>query len=315
MNRLNLATISLLFLALITAPASAIGQPPVKEKRLQGTVGKGMEYIKVAAPSIGTDRMVEVGISAPGKNLRKPLLVVIFLHGWGENAYSWEKLGGPAALDPLISSGQTPAMIIVAPDGGNSNWVNWHNGEARWEDFLTKDLPAALRTRFQVTHFAVIGTSMGGEAALRLALKFPTQFQCAAALSAAIHPADPDNLPLWAKQGFSQMPELKKQFGFPMDNEFWRSNNVMYLASVMPRPSDTKLRIFFDVGRDDHLGFVATNAQLSSILSSQGIPHVFGLRPGGHGNGFYRANLKSSLRAIGDCFNDSKAQPQVIPQK
>ncbi|MFX0577952.1 alpha/beta hydrolase [Nocardia nepalensis] len=92
-------------------------------------------------------------------------------------------------------------VTLVFPVGGRSSfYTDWYrpsstNGQAttyRWETFLTEELPAFLQ-QFGVsrTNDAIIGPSMGGNAALILAGHHRDQFKFAGSFSGFVHPTFP----------------------------------------------------------------------------------------------------------------------------
>ncbi|NLG55190.1 MAG: esterase family protein [Rhodococcus sp.] len=91
---------------------------------------------------------------------------------------------------------------VVMPVGGQSSfysdWVapsntNGQKVTYKWETFLTKNLPNALRNElgFSSTRNGVIGISMGGSAALTLAAYYPKQFNYAGSLSGYLNVSAP----------------------------------------------------------------------------------------------------------------------------
>ncbi|MEU7630871.1 alpha/beta hydrolase family protein [Nocardia sp. NPDC049220] len=94
-------------------------------------------------------------------------------------------------------------VTLVFPVGGRSSfYTDWYrpsstNRQAttyKWETFLTQELPAFLQ-RFGVsrTNNAIVGASMGGNAALMLAGHHRDQFTFAGSFSGFVHPT----FPLW----------------------------------------------------------------------------------------------------------------------
>ncbi|MFQ6398121.1 alpha/beta hydrolase [Nocardia sp. KC 131] len=94
-------------------------------------------------------------------------------------------------------------VTMVFPVGGRSSfYADWYrpsstNGQAttyKWETFLTSELPAFLE-RYGVsrTNNAIVGASMGGNAALTLAGRHRDQFKFAGSFSGFVHPT----YPLW----------------------------------------------------------------------------------------------------------------------
>src|ERR1035438_2586338 len=88
---------------------------------------------------------------------------------------------------------QYPArgLILVMPAGDSSYYVNAAlKPEDRYGDYLVHDLIADVETRFPAAggreNRAVIGVSMGGYAAIYLALSRPDLFFFAGAISPAI---------------------------------------------------------------------------------------------------------------------------------
>ncbi|ONM48068.1 alpha/beta hydrolase [Nocardia donostiensis] len=96
-------------------------------------------------------------------------------------------------------------VTLVFPVGGRSSfYADWYrpshtNGQKityKWETFLTEELPAFLAGYgVSRTNNAVVGASMGGNAALILAAYHRDQFKFAGSFSGFVHPT----FPLWSE--------------------------------------------------------------------------------------------------------------------
>ncbi|MEV6430876.1 alpha/beta hydrolase family protein [Nocardia sp. NPDC051463] len=94
-------------------------------------------------------------------------------------------------------------VTLVFPVGGHSSfYTDWYRPSStnrqtttyKWETFLTQELPAFLQ-QYGVsrTNNAIVGASMGGNAALTLAGHHRDQFKFAGSFSGFVHPT----YPLW----------------------------------------------------------------------------------------------------------------------
>lgn len=112
------------------------------------------------------------------------LPLVLLLHGGGGDFRDWSNYS---------DAGQYAAkgMVLVMPEGKSSYYMNaaLHPNE-RYEDYIVRDLMADVESRFPVVqdraHYAIVGVSMGGFAAIKLALTRPDLFAFAGAISPAI---------------------------------------------------------------------------------------------------------------------------------
>ena len=243
---------------------------------------------------------VQVLVFAPA---RRADAAVVFLHGVGGSDASWENLDGPAVLQSLERQ-SGPAVAVVAVAGDSLGWPEHRDGSVSWETFLLEELPAYLRSEFgsqiSPSRIAYMGVSAGGVKALAMAFRRPSDLRCIAAHSPAIQPDDPADLPAWAA-GWEGWRPL---YGLPIELDIWQAYNPIHLASQVPADSLRTLRMYFDVGAEDHLGFQVTSGQLSAALAARGVPHIFAVREGGHGSEFNRANLPRSLRFLIECLGD-----------
>lgn len=262
------------------------------------------DYIEVDSEALGKD--VRVGIYLPDgyhedEDVRYPTLY--FLHGMRGSERKWESRGIPEQLDELIESGKVGPMIVVCPNGENSMYVNWKNGEADWADFIWGDLVTSIdgtyRTIADRSGRGITGDSMGGYGALNIAFHHPDVFGSVSAHSAAIYPVDPADLPEWVLRMADRWSPV---FGSPVDVENWKQNNPLHLAETLDDEALKSLAIYFDCGNTDRYGFDSSNVDLSSILDDRGIPHEFHLRDGGHGREYFEEYVSESLAFHGRAF-------------
>ncbi|WP_442790840.1 alpha/beta hydrolase [Nocardia sp. NBC_01327] len=112
-------------------------------------------------------------------------------------------------------------VTLVFPVGGHSSfYTDWYrpsstNHQAttyKWETFLTKELPAFL-AKYGVsrTNDAIVGASMGGNAALILAAHHRNQFRFAGSFSGFLHPT----FPLW---GEAMRAAMRDEGNFDVDD-------------------------------------------------------------------------------------------------
>jgi S-formylglutathione hydrolase FrmB len=273
--------------ALVTLLALA-GRPGAAEVR-PGTfhseaLGRDVAYV------------VDLPASYDGSGGRK-YPVVYALHGLFEGSGFWERRGLAPILARLRESAAVPDFLVVAPDGGNSFFVDSPTG--RYEDMVTKDLVAHVEATFSVIPGrkgrALLGVSMGGYAALHMAFDQPGLFAAVATHSAMLLERIPS-----AEQGAGRwhMAAFNKVFGDPIDLALWAENDPLAGA----RKVDPKAvpALFLDCGAEDRYGLASGHREIHRILDERGIAHSFELPPGDHGYEFVRARLEASLRFLAD---------------
>lgn len=264
------------------------------------------------SPALG--RTVNYGVFLPkeyetpeAKERRYPLL--LWLHGMFEDHRRFGVRGGAQVLDRMVGAGDLPAVVFVTANGDRASfYVNGKDTEA-YEDLIVKDLLAHLGQTYRIAESreqrAILGVSMGGFGALKIALKHPELFGTVAAHSAAILPPDPDNLgPRFKRMlesDFGRRMGLDRIYGNPIDKAKWRAENPIALAETIAKDQVRGLQIYFDCGSADRYEFDETNLALHEALDKRGIAHTWKLVDGGgHGweSGYNGKCLPESLAFV-----------------
>lgn len=218
--------------------------------------------------------------------------VVYALHGLFESAQFWERRGLASILEDLWARRAVPEFVLVAVDGGNSFFVNSPLG--RYEDLVTSDAisfaEASYRVRPGRGARGLLGISMGGYAALRIALRHPELFSAAASHSAMLLLAPPRS-ELAADP--HQLAAFARVFGEPPDLALWKENDPLEWAKRADARSAPALS--FDCGDHDRYGLASGHEELHRRLLARDIAHQFSLRPGDHGYEYVRSVLSASL--------------------
>jgi len=278
--------------ALVLAAAVA-GVPAAAEVR----------YDTFRSPSLGRDvgYAVQLPPSYGGGDRRYPVLYV--LHGLFEGPDFWEERGLPKILEDLWRSRTVPEMVVVAVDGDNSFFLNGPLGA--YEDLVTRDIVARVEATYRVVRGrdgrALLGISMGGYAALRIALSQPEAYRAVAAHSAMVLDAVPSAA---AGAGSGHMAAFHRAFGDPIDAALWSASDPLTLAAKAdPRRTPA---LYFDCGAEDRYGLFKGNEELHRRLQARGVPHTFSLLPGNHGYEYVRSVLGHSLRFIADALGSER---------
>ena len=185
-------------------------------------------------------------------------------------------------------------LIVVTPEGGNSWYLNWHEGDReRWEDYVVRDLIADVDARFRTdarreSRF-IAGLSMGGYGALRLALKHPGRFAFAGSLSGAF------NITRLETYGWTEAlrDEHRRAFG-PMGSER-RAQEDLFTLAKNAAPAGLPF-LYVDCGADDL--FLPGNRELAAILQEKKIAYEYRETPGTHNWAYWDRQVVGILDAI-----------------
>lgn len=273
--------------------------------------------------SEAVDRDVDYGIYLPigyddAANAAKDYPLVIWLHGMHEDHVRFHRRGGAPVLDQAVTEGKLPPCVFVTPNGGRTSMYFNRQGQ-RWEDLITKDLLAHLEATYRVRkdrdQRAILGVSMGGMAALRIAFTQPELFGVVGAHSSAVFPEDPDQIPPRLKEYALKRIGLDEVFGDPIQKEPWQKANPLCIALQLEPEALRGLRIYFDAGTEDRYGFVQGNELLHEALEKKRIEHTWRrIEGGGHswGSNFEHATLPHSFAAVGEAFAAGTARGRAL---
>jgi S-formylglutathione hydrolase FrmB len=257
-----------------------------------GTLTAEVRTERFRSAALGREVGVAVHLPPSYAEGKKVYPVIYALHGLFESSAFWERRALAADLDALWARKAVPEFVVVAVDGGNSFFVNSPAGA--YEDLVTRDLPAwaesSYRVRRERAGRALFGVSMGGYAALRIALSHPDLYAAAATHSAMLLAAPPRP---GQGAGSHQLAAFARVFGEPPDLDLWRANDPLEWARKAPVRGLPALS--FDCGDRDRYGLAAGHEELHRRLLARGIPHEFALHPGDHGYEYVHSVLPSSL--------------------
>jgi len=262
--------------------------------------------------SKSVDRRMPFGIYLPSDyddkaNAEKQWPLVIWLHGMFEDHMRFHRRGGAVELDKAVTAGKLPPCIFVTANGGRTSmYVN--REDEKWEDLISKDLLSHVCENYRVgkarEQRAIMGISMGGMGALRIAFSHPELFGAVGAHSSAVFAEDPDNLPPNLKKYATRLG-LDEVFGNPIKKEPWEKANPVCIANKVALADLKKLNIYFDAGTNDRYGFADGNKLLHDCLKKREVDHTWRLIDGGGhswGNRFQYETLPYSFEFVGNMF-------------
>lgn len=228
----------------------------------------------------------------------KPLHVLYFLHGLGQDSESLFNDALWNLVDNLKQEKKIGEFVIVTPDAGRSFYINSKDGRSRYEDFFLREFIPAMEKKYHLSRSregrAISGISMGGYGALRFAFEHPEMFSSVSAHSAALIEELPKGAGQAGMGGF-----VGPAFGRPLDTAYWKKESPFVFA----RSAGLRgLNIYFDCGDQDQYGFEAGAEQLHKLLTARKVPHEFHIYSGGHDWRYFSQHLPASLEFASRSF-------------
>lgn len=274
----------LLLLAALAVTVAVAAFAFLAVRQLRAPLPPGVRALTLESAALGRTMPVQAWVP-PGTREDAALPVVVLLHGAGGDEATWfagTLAGGGLRVDEvaatLIAEGRIPPVVLVAPAIDDSYGVDSPPAADRWDHgaydrYLRDELLPALPDLLPVTGVPsrtfVAGLSMGGFAALHLALRDPASFGGVAALSPA----------LWV-----EIPPDRAWIQAPGGDR--AGHDPLELARTAPIDG---IRLFLGRGDRDDEWIVEGTDTLAERLAERGRDAGPRIVPGGHEAATWRA--------------------------
>jgi S-formylglutathione hydrolase FrmB len=239
------------------------------------------------------------------KESNKKYPVLYFLHGLGENEQTLMRSGGWGLIEDLQREHKVGDLLMVAPEGRGSFFINSADGRNPYSDFLISEFLPYVETHYRVVRNrksrGITGLSMGGYGALRLAFAHPELFGSVSAQSPALITETLDQLNADLKNAGPLTQLLGSVFGNPIDAPHWKQNNPFVLARKNQIQIKTQA-IYINCGDRDEYGFAIGASQMHKQLLSEGIRHEFHLYSGRHSADYFLSHLGETIQFHWNAF-------------
>ena len=213
--------------------------------------------------------------------------VLYLLHGLGGSYTDWTTRSNVAEYS------RTLPLIIVMPDAGNQWYTNAADGSARFEDYMTTDLPADVVKKYRTVNSrygrAIAGLSMGGYGALKLALKRPAAFAMVGSFSGAFGATRAGELERLI--GGVEAERMQKIFG-PAGSRTREENDVFTLAAAL-KPAAAPY-VYIDCGIADN-SLIAANREVVVALHKAGVAYEYHEVGGAHTWDYWDRRIREFL--------------------
>lgn len=243
--------------------------PPSEKERVEGVTHRAFR-------SEAMRRDIGYNIYLPPQYAAQPerrFPVVHHLHGRTDSEST--HLYNLRLLVEAVRSGQMPpAICVYAYAGRLSFFMDWKDGSVKSESAvleLVRHVDATFRTQADRAHRGLIGWSMGGWGALKLAFRRPELFSAAVSLSG----------------GFLTIEEMHEivegtfESTFGSDADCYAANSPLTLAFSRSPVVRDRLKIRLVVGDQDFL--IEHNRRMHRLLDEAKLAHEYAELPGlGH---------------------------------
>ncbi len=238
-----------------------------------------MSLIQMDFMADSIQRWTTAEIYLPDAKQTAPLRALFLLHGYGGNHTDW------LTRSNVMRLAERRNIALIMPDGDNSYFLNFPERNENYADYIARELPRMIRRTFpnispRREDTFVGGLSMGGGAAVRLALTYPEVFAGAIGLSAGL-----------------TVEAEARSLGHEADlyDAYER-----YCAGMAETPSLDPVRLFLSIGTEDPL--LEVNRDFHRFLVSEGFAHTYEEYPGGHNWDYWDTHARDMIDfAAGVC--------------
>lgn len=206
----------------------------------------------------------------------------------------WEE-GVAGRLAQRMASGDLPPFLLVAPAGAQGFWADSSDGRKRYEEWLSEGLPRQVAATWPVrpgpAGRAVVGVSMGGFGAIRLALRRPQDVGAAAALSGLVPPLD------WQVVRHSHPLlrfALRRTYGDGR-GELRRDDLYHLLPRLYPIPAQRRPRLLVRAGNEDRYILDEASYLFAMVARDNGVDVELVLEPGRHDWSYWRRSSEEVI--------------------
>lgn len=255
MDRFQYCCGVLLLVTLLLSACHEHKQEPPDHPRLTADVIS--HDITFRSTALNRDMQYRVVLPATVPSGEK-LQVVYLLHGGGGGFRDWTN-------DSDVAHFAKARLLFVMPEGASSYYTNSvEYPQDRYEDYIVTDLIADVEQRFSVapgrSNRAIIGVSMGGYGAVKLALRHPDLFVFAGGLSSAL------DVPrrAFSIKRLQQSRHYISIFG-PAGSQPRRDNDPFLLA----RKVDPDAMPYFFLTCGEQEGLLSTNREFATLLAQR----------------------------------------------
>ena len=219
----------------------------------------------------------------PGQKLR----VVYLLHGGGGGFRDWSNYSDVARF---AESG----LLLIMPEGNSSYYTNAVDPpQDRYEDYIVGDLISDAEGRFGVaagrSNRAIVGVSMGGFGAVKLALRHPDLFTFVGGISSAI------DVPrrAFSVKRLGQSRHYAAIFG-PSGSQSRRDNDPFALV----RTANPASAPYFFLTCGEQEGLLPANREFSALLAQRHFRYEFHTVAGSHDWNQWNAWLPAVFQSL-----------------
>ncbi|HET6179880.1 MAG TPA: alpha/beta hydrolase family protein [Candidatus Sulfotelmatobacter sp.] len=223
------------------------------------------------------------------------LQVVYLLHGGGGSFRDWSNYSDVAHF-------AESRLLLVMPEGGSAYYTNSVRApQDRYEDYIVSDLIADVERRFPVasgrSNRAIVGVSMGGFGAVKLALRHPELFVFASGISSAI------DVP---RRAFS-IKRLQQSLGYnsifgPNGSQTRRDSDPF----VLLRTADPLAAPYFFLTCGEQEGLLPANREFAALLQQHHFRNEFHTVAGDHNWNQWKGWLPSLFQSLTEHLNARK---------
>lgn len=269
---------------LLTACNKKREEPPPDHPRLTSSVV--MRDVAFRSSALNRDMQYRVVLPATlAVGTRLPVLYL--LHGGDGNYRNWSNYSDAAIYAER-------GLILVMPEGDESYYMNAvTRPEDRYEDYIVNDLIGDVERRFATAsgraNRAIVGVSMGGFGAIKLALSHPDLFVFAGGISSAI---DVPSRPFSIKR-ISQWEHHRSIFG-PWGSQARHDRDPFVLA----RSADPAKTPYLSLTCGDQEGLLPANRNFAALLEKRHFRYEFHLAPGGHNWNQWQERLPGMFQSL-----------------
>jgi S-formylglutathione hydrolase len=254
-------------------------------------------------------------VAPPGSRESAPLTLCVVLMGGGGSRQSLVDL--KPLLDSWWSEGVLAPMVFVTPSAGMSYYVEDPAAGIRWESFIFEELIPHLRANCNVGKdrraTAMVGISMGGYGALKIAFAHPGEFATDAAICPMLEPGFCDTQVGSRNRLHHPAGGPERLIGPGRDPELFAANNPANRARAnASRIRESGLPIFLEAGDSDFVNAHDGAEFLHRVLWDLDISHEYRLARGGdHGGDTFRPRMRAAFAWLSAELTGTAAEPSA----